>query len=182
MTWDPSWVLNLLNVFENAFPNFLIKPVLVIAQKDNSTKFILDFFFKVDIFFHAKTLMNWTWTLFGWDLEPCSESIFRKKACSVLIVRVTDRKALLPLDSTFKKLEKLLVFMDSCLHSSPMMWSTASLGIGLWPGPQHHCNPLVKESITRWFRQFVTWQDFPPNQKYFLSFIFWVFSHFGFLF
>lgn len=32
-------------------------------------------------------------------------------------------------------------------------------------------NPRIKAIITRWFRQFVTWQGFSP-QKYFLSFIF----------
>ncbi|KAI5129934.1 Protein Sprouty 1 [Manis pentadactyla] len=30
-----------------------------------------------------------------------------------------------------------------------MMWSSAFLGIGLWPGPQHQSNLLMKEIITR---------------------------------
>lgn len=72
-----------------------------------------------------------------------------------LFVSFTNRKALLP-DSAFYKLHNLMfmawgLLLEFFFHDVVLGLSR----IGLWPGPQHHCNPLMKVITTRCFRQFV---------------------------
>ncbi|XP_016058804.1 PREDICTED: protein sprouty homolog 1 isoform X1 [Miniopterus natalensis] len=66
-----------------------------------------------------------------------------------LFVSFTNRKAVL-LDSTFYKLNNLIFMAWGLLLT--FFFHDVVLGlswIGLRPGPQHHCNPLMKVIITR---------------------------------
>lgn len=118
---------------------------------------------------------SWRWTDAELSIPGLVLSIPHKGVFS-LFVSFTNRKALL-LDSAFYKLNSLIFMAWGLLLA--FFFHDVVLGlswIGLWPEPQHHCNPLMKVIITRCFRQFVTWQGFSPPRtplpKYFLSFIF----------